>query len=175
MSESERFSKFFFGILLVISFLLPCGKWLALLVGALFLVSSVHGLCVGCKCKQFLNTKKQGEEAMKSKLTVLLALVGFSIATAVFAQDAMKADAPKADDMKATDTMKPADTMDKNEMANTETNEGAAMDDAGSAGTMEPAENMEAASNTEAMNSETMNTEATGNTEAPAAPASNGY
>lgn len=54
MSEAERFSKFLFGVLLIMSFFVPWGKWLALMLGTLFLVSSLHGVCVGCKCKEQL-------------------------------------------------------------------------------------------------------------------------
>jgi hypothetical protein len=93
MPTDERFSKFLFGALLISSFFVSWGRWLALLLGVLFIASSIYGLCVSCKCKQFLNNKNQGEERMKSKLTIcLIAIIGFTLATVAFAQESMKAD-----------------------------------------------------------------------------------
>ncbi len=55
MPPHERFSRFLFGVLLLGSFFFVWGKWVAVALGVLFVVSSLHGLCLGCKCKQALN------------------------------------------------------------------------------------------------------------------------
>ncbi len=55
MPTHERFSRFLFGILLVVSFCVPWGKWIAVVIGVLFVASALNGLCIGCKCKQALN------------------------------------------------------------------------------------------------------------------------
>ena len=62
MPTHERFSRFLFGALLIGAFVVPWGKWVALLIGILFVASSLNGLCVGCKCKEALNKTVNKQE-----------------------------------------------------------------------------------------------------------------
>ncbi len=52
MTYNERFSKLIFGSLLIASLFLPCGRWIVMAVGILFLASSAYGFCWRCKCKE---------------------------------------------------------------------------------------------------------------------------
>lgn len=62
MGADERFSKFLFGLLLIVSFFVSWGQYLSLMLGILFLISALHGYCFSCKCRQFFkqdNTPKK--------------------------------------------------------------------------------------------------------------------
>ena len=62
MPAYERFGRFLFGVLLIGSCFISWGRWIALGLGVLFLVSSAQGLCVSCKCKQAINNINQNKE-----------------------------------------------------------------------------------------------------------------
>ena len=49
MPPEERFTRTVFGIILMISFIFPWGKWIALILGILFLISAWEGYCVTCE------------------------------------------------------------------------------------------------------------------------------
>ncbi len=54
MKSEERFVKMVFGGFLVMAFFVSWGKWLALGLGVLFLISAAWGICWSCYLKKFL-------------------------------------------------------------------------------------------------------------------------
>ncbi len=59
MPNYERFGRFLFGALLIGSYFFSWGKWIAVALGTLFLVTSAQGLCINCKYKKLLNNIKE--------------------------------------------------------------------------------------------------------------------
>lgn len=51
MSIQERISKIFFGVLLILSFFVQYGRWIALILGVVFLASALYGFCYKCQCQ----------------------------------------------------------------------------------------------------------------------------
>ncbi|OGX31587.1 MAG: hypothetical protein A2787_09955 [Omnitrophica WOR_2 bacterium RIFCSPHIGHO2_01_FULL_48_9] len=55
MKPEERFTRTFCGILLILSALVSWGKWIALSVGILFLISAWLGYCATCEVYKKIN------------------------------------------------------------------------------------------------------------------------
>lgn len=54
MPPEERFTRTFVGIILAVSSFFVWGKWAALALGILFLVSAWNGFCFTCElCRKF--------------------------------------------------------------------------------------------------------------------------
>ena len=49
MPPEERFSRTLFGVILVLSAFISWGRWLALILGGLFLASAWLGYCATCE------------------------------------------------------------------------------------------------------------------------------
>ena len=48
MPPEEVFSRALFGVVLILSFFASWGRWAALVMGVLFLVSALSGVCLTC-------------------------------------------------------------------------------------------------------------------------------
>jgi len=48
MPPEEVFSRILFGVILIAAFFLPQGRWLALILGILFILSALSGICLTC-------------------------------------------------------------------------------------------------------------------------------
>ena len=48
MPTEERFTRTVFGVILILSACVSWGKWVALILGILFLISAWQGYCVTC-------------------------------------------------------------------------------------------------------------------------------
>jgi len=58
MRPEERFTKTLFGVVLILSFFVSGGKWLALSLGFLLLVSAAWGICWSCKISKLFGKPK---------------------------------------------------------------------------------------------------------------------
>ncbi len=58
MPPEERFTRTFIGIVLVLSAFISWGKWAALILGVLFLLSAWQGVCFMCEIYKKLAKKK---------------------------------------------------------------------------------------------------------------------
>ena len=54
MPAEEFFSRILFGILLIAAFFVPGGRWLALILGILFIISALSGICLTCQLYRHL-------------------------------------------------------------------------------------------------------------------------
>jgi hypothetical protein len=48
MPPEEVFSRILFGVLLIAAFFIPNGRWIALVMGILFIISALSGVCLTC-------------------------------------------------------------------------------------------------------------------------------
>ena len=59
MPPEERFTRTVFGVILILSAMVSWGKWVALILGMLFLISAWQGYCATCQMyKKLLKEKK---------------------------------------------------------------------------------------------------------------------
>lgn len=61
MPPEEVLTKTLFGIVLTGSFFFSWGKWAALIVGVLFLVSAAQGFCLPCVRHKLIQHIKKGK------------------------------------------------------------------------------------------------------------------
>jgi hypothetical protein len=60
MPEEEVFSRTLIGTILIVSFFLGWSKWAAIILGVLFLLSAIQGVCLTCILyKKFLAKKSK--------------------------------------------------------------------------------------------------------------------
>ncbi len=57
MPPEERFTRSVFGVILGVSFFFPWGRWVALVLGILFLMSAWQGYCVTCEVYKKMSVK----------------------------------------------------------------------------------------------------------------------
>lgn len=48
LPSEEKFTRTLFGIILIIAGFVPGGRWIALILGILFLISAWQGFCLTC-------------------------------------------------------------------------------------------------------------------------------
>lgn len=58
MKPEEKFTRTFVGVLLIASFFIAWGKWIALAAGILFLLSAAYGYCMTCELYRKWNKSK---------------------------------------------------------------------------------------------------------------------
>lgn len=58
MKPEEVFSRTTIGIILILSSFFSWGKWVALMVGVLFLVSVLSGICLLCELYKYFRPSK---------------------------------------------------------------------------------------------------------------------
>lgn len=71
INKADRFTRYVFGILLVGSFFLGGAKWMALILGGLFLISAATTFCITCEFyKKFIGKCEECEiiPSPKSKI-----------------------------------------------------------------------------------------------------------
>lgn len=57
MPPEERFSRTLFGVVLIFAALISWGKWIAFILGILFLISAWQGYCATCELYKKISKK----------------------------------------------------------------------------------------------------------------------
>lgn len=58
MQPEERFTRNLLGIIMIVTFFFDWGRWVALALGFLFLISAWQGYCFTCEIYKKLNQRK---------------------------------------------------------------------------------------------------------------------